>query len=230
MTASRLAIVGYGRMGRAVEELAPERGWSVVARFDGGTPITRDALAGADVAVEFSEPAAAADNVRALAAAGCATVCGTTGWYDRLEEVSAEVRRQGGALLWAPNFALGVALFARLAEVAGRLFGAAGGFDAHLTDVHHSAKRDAPSGTARMLADRVAGGLRRELPITSIRTGHVPGTHELHFDAPFESVRLVHEARDRRVFADGALVAARWLVGRRGVFELNDLLNDQPTA
>lgn len=230
MTASRLAIVGYGKMGRAVEQLAPERGWSVVARLDGSAPITRAALAGAEVAVEFSAPAAAADNLRALAAAGCATVCGTTGWYDRLDEVTAEVNRRGGALLWSPNFALGVALFTRLAAEAGRLFGAAGGFDAHLTDIHHAAKRDAPSGTARMLAEEVGRGLRQAPPITSIRTGHVPGTHELRFDAPFESIRLVHEARDRRVFADGALVAARWLAGRRGVFELHDLFNAESNA
>lgn len=228
MKASRLAIVGYGRMGHAIEQLAPDRGWSVVARFDGGKPITRDALAGAEVALEFTTPDAAAGNVRALVAAGCATVCGTTGWYDRLDDVADDVRRHGGALLWAPNFAIGVALFARLAETAGQLFGAAGAFDVHLMDVHHEAKRDAPSGTARMIAGRVAGGLHREPPITSIRTGHVPGTHELLFDAPFESVRLVHEARDRRVFADGALVAARWLTGRRGVFELNDLFGEPP--
>ena len=151
-------------------------------------------------------------------------VVGTTGWYDQLETISSEVERAGGAMLTAPNFSVGVAVFDRVVAEAARLFARVEGFDAHLVETHHSAKKDAPSGTAGALARAASAALGRTIPVTSIRTGHVPGTHEIVFDAPFEQVRLVHEARDRRVFAEGALVAARWIVGRRGVFTMADVL------
>jgi 4-hydroxy-tetrahydrodipicolinate reductase len=223
-----LALVGMGKMGRALALLAPERGFHVVAELDPARPdyagITRESLRGARVAIEFTTPDAAPANVRACAAAGCPVVVGTTGWYDQLPAVAAEVERAGGALLTAPNFSVGVAVFDRVVAEAARLFGQLEGFDAHLVETHHSAKRDAPSGTAGALARTASAALGRSIPVTSIRTGHVPGTHEVVFDAPFEQVRLVHEARDRRVFAEGALVAARWIVGRRGVFTLADVL------
>jgi 4-hydroxy-tetrahydrodipicolinate reductase len=133
-------------------------------------------------------------------------------------------------MLTAPNFSVGVAVFDRVVAEAARLFGRLEGFDAHLIETHHGAKRDAPSGTAGALAKSASAALGRTIPVTSIRTGHVPGTHEIVFDAPFEQVRLVHEARDRRVFAEGALVAARWLVGRRGVFTLADVLADRAAS
>ena len=223
-----LALVGMGKMGRALALLAPERGFRVVAELDPARPdyagITRESLRGAQVAIEFTAPDAAPANVRACAAAGCPVVVGTTGWYDQLPAIAAEVERAGGAMLTAPNFSVGVAVFDRVVAEAARLFGQLEGFDAHLVETHHSAKRDAPSGTAGALARTASAALGRPIPVTSIRTGHVPGTHEVVFDAPFEQVRLVHEARDRRVFAEGALVAARWLVGRRGVFTLADVL------
>lgn len=230
MSDPRVAIIGHGKMGRAVEQLARERGWPVAAVIDAranpeGRGITREALAGAEVAIEFTEPAAAPANVLAAVAAGCPVVSGTTGWQARLPEVAARVREAGGALFWAPNFSIGVAIFTRLVAEAGRALAGVEGFDAHLVETHHAAKKDAPSGTARLLATRFRETLGRELPVTSVRTGSVPGTHELLLDAPFEQIRLVHEARDRRVFADGALRAARWLVGRRGVFGMDDLLS-----
>jgi 4-hydroxy-tetrahydrodipicolinate reductase len=138
--------------------------------------------------------------------------------------VREEVKRMGAAMLHAPNFSVGVAIFDRLVAEAARLFAAAPGFDAHLTETHHAAKKDAPSGTAAALARTAESVSDKPMPITSVRVGSVPGTHELVFDAPFEQVRLVHEARDRRVFAEGALTAARWLVGRRGVFTMQDVL------
>ena len=223
-----LALVGMGKMGRALATLAPERGFRVVAELDPARPdyagITRDTLRGAQVAIEFTTPEAAPANVRACAAAGCPVVVGTTGWYRQLETISGEIQRANGAMLTAPNFSVGVAVFDRVVSEAARLFGRLEGFDAHLVETHHSAKKDAPSGTAGALAKSASAALGRTIPVTSIRTGHVPGTHEVVFDAPFEQVRLVHEARDRRVFAEGALVAARWLVGRRGVFTLADVL------
>ena len=225
-----LALVGMGKMGRALAALAPERGFEVVAELDPARPdyagITRETLRGAQVAIEFTAPDAAPANARACAAAGCPVVVGTTGWYDQLPTISSEIERAGGAMLTAPNFSVGVAVFDRVVTEAARLFGRLEGFDAHLVETHHSAKKDAPSGTAEGLAKSASAALGRTIPVTSIRTGHVPGTHEVVFDAPFEQVRLVHEARDRRVFAEGALVAARWLVGRRGVFTLADVLAD----
>ena len=231
----RLAIVGMGKMGNAIAELAPSRGWDVVARLDeaemAGT-ITRATLGNADVAVEFTVPSAAPSNIRAIVAAGCPVVAGTTGWYDQLDAIRRDVNSQNGALLTAANFSIGVNIFERVAELAARLLGHAGGFEAHITETHHSAKKDAPSGTARTLANTASAAWGKEIPITSLRVGSFPGTHELVFDAPFETIHLEHIARDRRVFAEGALAAAAWLIGRRGVFTMRDVLatpagNDQ---
>jgi len=224
VTAIPLAIIGLGKMGRAVEALAPERGFAVVARLTKSDAITRQSLDGATVAIEFTEPSSAPANARACIEAGCPVVVGTTGWYAELPAVRDEARRRGGALLTAPNFSLGVAVFSHLVAEAARRFAALPGFDAHLVEIHHAAKKDAPSGTAVVLADVASRARGAPVPITSVRTGSVPGTHELLFDAQFEQVRLVHEARDRRVFAEGALAAARWIIGRQGIFTMEDLV------
>jgi 4-hydroxy-tetrahydrodipicolinate reductase len=229
VTALPIALIGLGRMGSAVEQLAPQRGFAVVARLGRAGPgarvITSDSLRGAAVAIEFTTPSAAAGNARACIAAGCPVVVGTTGWYDDLPSLREEASRLGGALLTAPNFSVGVVLFDRVVAEAARLFAGVPGFDAHLIEIHHAAKTDAPSGTASALAATAGVARGAAVPITSVRTGSVPGTHELIFDAPFEQVRLVHEARDRRVFAEGALLAARWLVGRRGAYTMNDVID-----
>jgi 4-hydroxy-tetrahydrodipicolinate reductase len=218
-------------MGRALEQLAPERGWDVVATIGhaqnaDGRGITRAALNGAEVAIEFTGPDAAAANIRAAVAAGCPIVVGTTAWQKELPAIAALVREQGGAMLTAPNFSLGVNAFEQVVAYAARLLAATGSFDAHLVETHHAAKKDAPSGTAITLRNAASAGWPREIPITSVRTGSVPGIHELIFDAPFETVTLTHVARDRRVFAEGALVAAAWLIGRHGggVFTMRDVL------
>lgn len=225
---TRLAIIGLGKMGRAVEQLAPSQDFEVVARIDplGGDArdVTAETLSGADIAVEFTTPEAAPGNVQACVAAGCPVVVGTTGWDDRRGEIERLVQERGGALLAAPNFSLGVAAFAMIVEAAAAAMRRVPGFDVHLVETHHAQKRDAPSGTALALAGAAAAELGREVPITSVRTGSVPGVHELIFDAQFEQIRLVHVARDRRVFAEGALRAAHWLVGRRGIFSLRDVL------
>jgi 4-hydroxy-tetrahydrodipicolinate reductase len=227
----RIAILGDGKMGRLLAALAPERGCEVVAHLgprQTGGGISRALLGGADVAIEFTVPTAAAGLVRACADAGVPVVSGTTGWDAERAAVEADVRASSGALLWAPNFAIGVHLFGKVvAEAARRFLAADAGFDAHFVEAHHAQKLDAPSGTARALAAAAEAASGRAIPITSVRVGHVPGTHELLFDAPYEQVRLVHEARDRRVFAAGALAAARWLVGRRGIFTLDDFLGEQ---
>ncbi len=227
---TRLAVIGTGKMGRLVAELAPEMGFELVAtlgseRTRGG--VTRESLAGADVAVEFTVPSAAAGIVRDCTALGVPIVSGTTGWDVDRASVEAVVRASDGTLLWAPNFSIGMHLFAKVVAEAARQFAQSGAaFGAHLIETHHAQKLDAPSGTARLLASIAEQAAGRALPITSVRTGDVPGTHEIVFGAPFEQVRLVHEARDRRVFAAGALTAARWLVGKRGVFTLDHCLGE----
>lgn len=221
----RVALIGMGRMGRTLAALADERGLPVVATLGSGQAVDRASLAGADVAIEFTEPGAAVANVRACLAAGCPVVVGTTGWLDALPSLADEVRAAGGRMLWAANFSVGVNAMLAVAAQTARVLREAG-FDGHLIETHHTAKRDAPSGTALAIARAVRDGGGGDVPITSVRVGHVPGTHALVFDAPFEQVTLTHEARDRRVFAEGALVAARWLAAARdpGVYTMQDVL------
>jgi 4-hydroxy-tetrahydrodipicolinate reductase len=211
-----LALIGMGKMGRAVRELAHERGWPVRAeltRADG--PVTAARLAGADVAIEFSTPDAAVANITACVEAGIPVVSGTTGWP--LPDVAALVHRSGGALLHDANFSIGAHIFFAIAEYTMRL---TAGYDAQVIEIHHAAKRDAPSGTARQLIERIGGSV----PVASIRVGHVPGTHTLLMDGLFDQLRVEHVVRDRRVFADGALAAAAWLVGKQGVFTMDDVI------
>lgn len=210
----RIALIGMGRMGRTIDALAPERGCEVVARLaanDLAFGLTETLLAGAHCAIDFSLPSVAVENAIACVQLGCPPVVGTTGWDAERPRLEAAVSQFGCAALWSPNFSVGVQLFLAIAEEAARRVRDVHSFEAHLVETHHSAKRDAPSGTAIAIGERVEAGLGRAVPVTSVRVGSVPGTHEVIFDAPFEQVRLVHEARDRRVFADGALTAARWL-------------------
>ncbi len=223
----RLAIIGMGRMGREVEAAAQERGVEVVARLDIGDVEDREAavatLGEADVAIAFTVPEAAVGDVDLCLEAGVPLVLGTTGWYDHLEAVQAKVADRGGTLLYAPNFSMGVALMKALLERAAELLPQLEGFDVSMSETHHVAKKDAPSGTALLLKDALAGS-GRDVPITSIRVGHVPGRHEVCMDGTYEQVVVSHEARNRRVFADGALTAALWLRGRSGVYTLDDVL------
>lgn len=229
MTTPRLAIVGHGRMGRAVEQLAAEHGWTIAAVIDAqtnvdGAGITARSLGGAQVVVEFTTGAAAPANVRACVRAGCPVVSGTTGWDAQRARVEEDVLAGDGAMLWSPNFSIGVNLFWQVAELAARLAGRTKTFDAHIVETHHAAKRDAPSGTALALQRLATTAFGSDIPVSSVRVGAVPGTHELLLDSAFEHIRVVHEARDRRVFAEGALLAARWLLGRHGVYTMRDFL------
>jgi len=231
MTANplRIAIIGTGLMGDAVGTLAGERGIEVAARLDkdamaGGSDKLRDTLGSVDVALEFTAPSAAVHDIRVCLDVSCPVVVGTTGWYDDLPAVTADVAACEGSLLWAPNFSIGIAMLTQLARRAGRLTSGIEHFDVHMLETHHRQKRDAPSGTALSLERAIASELGRDVPITSVRTGSVPGTHEVTLDGPFERITLTHEARDRRVFADGALTAAEWLPGRVGVFTMDDVI------
>jgi 4-hydroxy-tetrahydrodipicolinate reductase len=225
-----IAIIGDGKMGQAIRQLATEKGWSVAAVLGEresahGGGITAGSLGKADVAVEFTQPDAAVANVVASLRAGVPVVVGTTGWYDSLSEVTRVANETGTGLLWSPNFSLGVNVMIELARYAGTLMRPLEGFDAHIVETHHSRKKDAPSGTAIAIGKAASDALDRPIPTTSVRTGSVPGTHELIFDGAFEQLTLTHLARDRRVFAEGALQAASWLIGKKGVFTMRDVLN-----
>jgi 4-hydroxy-tetrahydrodipicolinate reductase len=229
MSGRRLAVIGDGKMGQAIRQLAIEKGWTVTALVGEresarGKGITVDGLGNAEVAVEFTQPDAAVDNVVASLRAGVPVVVGTTGWYESLPEVTRVAEQTGTGLLWSPNFSLGVNVLIELARYAGKLMHALENFDAHIVETHHTKKKDAPSGTASAIAKAASDPLERPIPTTSIRTGAVPGTHELIFDGTFEQLTLTHTARDRRVFAEGALQAADWLVGKKGVFTMRDVL------
>ena len=229
MSRRTIAIIGDGKMGQAIQQLAVERGWRVVALLGeresaGGGGISSTTLGDADVAVEFTQPDAAVANITASLRAGVPVVVGTTGWYDALPEVTRVAKEVGTGLLWSPNFSLGVNVLIELARYAGTLMRPLEGFDAHIVETHHSRKKDAPSGTAIAIGKAASDTLDRPIPTTSVRTGSVPGTHELIFDGAFEQLALTHLARDRRVFAEGALKAADWLIGKCGVFTMRDVL------
>lgn len=230
MSARKVAIIGDGKMGKALAQMAKERGWIVTTvlgekQNSDGSGVTRDSLKGADVAIEFTEPGSAVRNIRACVAAGCPVVVGTTGWYDSLDSVGAEVVKASGAMLWSANFSIGIQIFLDLARRAGALVADLDGWDAQIVETHHSAKKDAPSGTAIVIEQAAKQGLGRTVPITSIRTGSVPGTHELILDSQSEQLSITHTVRDRAVFAAGALTAADWLVGKHGVFTMRDFLS-----
>ena len=228
-SAVRVALIGMGRMGHAIDALAADRACTIVARIGSAAMsagLTRDALNGAQVAIEFTQPDVAVDNAVACLRAGCPVVIGTTGWASRSAELERAVESTNVAALWSPNFSIGVQLFLSIAEDAARRLRQLTAFETHVVETHHSAKKDAPSGTGIAIADRLAAGLGHAVPISSVRVGSVPGTHEIIIDAPFEQIRLTHEARDRRVFADGALTAARWLAGvsEPGLYTMQHML------
>jgi 4-hydroxy-tetrahydrodipicolinate reductase len=227
-----LAIVGCGKMGRMCEALAPEYGFEVRARFGGaenaeGTGLTREALSGVDAAVEFSEPRAAVGNIRALAAAGVCAAVGTTGWTEELAAAREAVMRGGTGLVWAANFSVGVNLFLQIAACAAGLFAKQREYEAWGWEMHHSAKKDAPSGTLKKLAEEMrARGYDRRIDLSSSRAGAVPGTHEIGFDSLGDTITLRHTARSREGFARGALQAARWIAGKKGFFEFREILSE----
>lgn len=240
----KIAIVGYGKMGREIERAAQAKKIEVGAIFDlannaQGSGLTPAALAGIDVCIDFSTPDAAPGNIAAAARAGKNIVVGTTGWQAKLGEVSAIVRERKTALLHAANFSLGMNVFMRLAGEAARLFDAHEMYDAAISEIHHRGKADSPSGTALALGKVLLARLHRkkellagspagaigpgQLQIVSSRIGAVAGTHVVTFDSEADAVELVHTAKNRSGFALGALVAAGWLQGKQGIFTMEDL-------
>lgn len=221
----RIAIVGYGRMGHAVEAAARARGHEVAATLDLADPIAPDRLGDADVAIEFTAPAAAPGNITRLIEAGVPVVCGTSGWQAELPRISELVTSRGGAFLHATNFSVGVQLFLKTAADLARHLAGHPAYDGFIVEEHHARKLDAPSGTALSLRQAATGAdAARPYPITSVRAGAIPGIHRLAYDGPYETITLEHVARSREGFAAGAVAAAEWLPGRRGVFTFEGML------
>lgn len=226
----KIAIVGNGRMGKTVAALSSRRGHSIHTIVDssdnaGGRALTRERLAGVDVAIEFTRPEATVSNLERLIELGIPTVTGTTGWSGELPRITALVDARRGALLHAANFSAGVHLFLRAARELARSFRDRPEFIASIREEHHTGKLDAPSGTALLLQHRLGDSdAARSFPIASVRAGTAPGTHTLTYEGPHETVSLRHAARDREAFAEGALMAAEWLPGKIGVFTFEDLL------
>jgi 4-hydroxy-tetrahydrodipicolinate reductase len=224
----RLLLVGYGKMGRIVEKLAPDYGFEVVGRLDDtnniggvGIPSAPDA----DVAVDFSVPSAVAENLPKLAERRMNVVIGTTGWHEREASMRQVASDAGIGVVAASNFSLGVALFQNLTEHAAKLFAPYPEFGAWIHEIHHSAKKDAPSGTAITLQRTMeSAGYAHRIDMASSRAGSVPGVHTIGFDGPYETITMTHSNRDRAAFAQGALQAARWVHGKKGWFGVKDVL------
>jgi 4-hydroxy-tetrahydrodipicolinate reductase len=224
-----LAIVGYGKMGHLVEQLAPQYGFAVKAKFNSANihELSAASLNSANVAIEFSTPDAAPANLAALASQGVNTICGTTGWQTELREVRAAVEAANTALVYGPNFSVGVNLFLQAVATAAKSFAKHPEYEAWGWEIHHSAKKDAPSGTLNALAQEIrCSGFTRALTLSSNRAGAHPGTHEIGFDSAADTITLRHTARNREGFARGALRAAQWLSGKKGVFEFRNILGE----
>jgi 4-hydroxy-tetrahydrodipicolinate reductase len=226
----RLAIIGYGKMGRLIEQFAPEYGFEVALKLDefnnnAFEGVTAANFRGIDVAVDFSIPAAVAENVERIAALGVNMVIGTTGWLDQADRIKAAVARHGIGLVWSPNYSIGVNAFFRLVSEAARLLATEPSYGAWAWEVHHSTKKDAPSGTLlKLVEDMKKSGYVREISVSSNRAGAHPGTHEIGFDSAADTIVLRHTARSREGFARGALKAAQWLPGKKGFHEFSEIL------
>jgi 4-hydroxy-tetrahydrodipicolinate reductase len=217
----KILIVGYGKMGRLVDQLAAEQQIEVAGRVDEDG----QGWAPADVAIDFTTAEALGANFPKYVERGMPVVIGTTGWSTREAELRAQASRAGLGIVAAANFSIGVNLFEMMVAHGARLMQAHPQYGAWIHEAHHAAKRDAPSGTALVLRDAMtAAGYDRPIDMSSTRAGMIPGIHTIGFDGPSDTIQLTHTARDRRGFASGALLAARWIQGRSGWFSMADVL------
>jgi len=250
-----IALIGYGKMGKMIEQVALSQKHVITAIVDpvaadnsNGIKIAKsieDAnFDGVDCAIEFTQPDMAVKNLIALALRKVPVVTGTTGWFDKLDEVKKEVEKSNSALFWASNFSIGVNMFYRIAWYAASLVNNFSEYDVGGFEIHHNKKIDSPSGTAKTLAEGTLAKLDRknkivweamdrkpeanELHFPSLRMGSVPGTHSLYFDSPADTIEITHTARSREGFASGAVRAAQWLTAdkRKGVFTIDDMMSD----
>ena len=226
----KIALVGYGKMGKLLEQLAPQYGGEVTLRLDefnnvDGAGMTPEAFANIDVAIEFTMPEVAVANLERLAALGVPAVCGTTGWYKELDRVSDIVKQNNTAMVYGANFSIGVNVFQRVVAEAAALLKDEAAYEAWAWEIHHSAKKDAPSGTLLKLVEAMReAGYSRKVDESASRAGAHPGTHEIGFDSAADTITLRHTARSREGFARGALKAAQWIVGKKGVYEFREVL------
>ncbi|MEA4982983.1 MAG: 4-hydroxy-tetrahydrodipicolinate reductase [Paludibacter sp.] len=235
----KIALIGYGKMGKTIERIAKERGHEIVSVIDvdNTDDFESAAFKSADVAIEFTMPAVAQENVRRAFVAGVPVVCGTTGWIENLQKLKNEVQEKGNTLFWSSNFSLGVNVFMAVNKYLARLMNRFPEYDVEMTEVHHTQKLDAPSGTAITLAEGILENLERktswsketssvpeEIAIKSIREGQVPGTHTIVYDCDVDTITITHEAKNREGLALGAVVAAEFTAGKKGFLGMNDLL------
>jgi len=225
----KISLIGYGAMGKIVERLAVERGHEIACVMDESCSALSagefaDKVRGADVAIDFSVAEAVGRNAEACVAAGVSLVEGTTGWLDRRPEIESIVREGDGAFVFGANFSIGVNLFYRIADFAAELFSKFPEYEAFIEEQHHSRKKDAPSGTALKLKEIVARHIDKEFSVASTRAGNIPGTHTVGFDGSADQITLTHTARNREGFALGAIVAAEWIVGKKGFYEFAEVM------
>jgi 4-hydroxy-tetrahydrodipicolinate reductase len=234
-----IALLGYGKMGKTIDRLATEEGHKIVLKIDKDniSDLTPENLSRADVAIEFSQPDAAFDNICACLESGVPVVSGTTAWLDRLEEAKALVEKHEGALFYASNYSVGVNIFFALNRHLAKLMNGHNEYSVDMVEVHHTQKLDAPSGTAITLAEGLVDELKgksgwaegreakpEEIPIVSEREGTVPGTHIVNYRSAVDTITIRHEAHSREGFARGAILAAEWIVGKQGFYGMSDLL------
>jgi 4-hydroxy-tetrahydrodipicolinate reductase len=228
----RIALLGYGKMGRLIEEIALREGWEVDPKLDigdniDGAGITPASMEGVDVAIEFSQPESVLSNIEAAARAGVSIVVGTTGWSDQRSKVEQLVKDSGIGLIYGANFSLGMNLFFEIVDHAARIVGMMPQYDAFMSEEHHRAKKDAPSGTALNLLDLMRPHLTNpNLDIACIRAGSIPGTHVIGFDSAADTILLEHRARSRQGFAEGAILAARWIAGKKGMHDFRQVFRE----
>ena len=236
----KAAIIGYGKMGREIERILIERGHEVVLKIDvdNAHELTAENLAKADVALEFTTPSTAEANIRRCLECGGAVVSGTTGWTDHLPEMERLCRERGGALFYASNFCLGVNLMFRLNRRLAEMMNPFGNYEVTISETHHIHKKDSPSGTAITLAEGIIEGLERKsgwvntpttedgalIAVESLREGEVPGIHTVVYESEDDRLEISHTIKNRRTLAMGAVVAAEFLCGKQGVYNMNDLL------
>jgi len=228
----KMAILGYGKMGRMVEEIALREGWEIGPKLDindnaGGAGITKVSMSGVDAAVEFSQPSAVVANIEAAARSGVSLVVGTTGWSDQEDRIEKIVRESGIGLVYGANFSVGMNLFFEIVSRAAELIGKVPQYDPFLSEEHHRAKKDAPSGTALNLLELMRPHLSNPEPsVACVRAGAIPGTHVIGFDSPADTILLEHRARNRQGFAEGAVMAARWIIGKKGMYDFRQVFRE----
>lgn len=223
----KIALIGYGKMGRIIETLATEKGDEIVARIDEtNSEDLIEQLKLAEVAIDFSNAEAVGKNVEACIESNIPLVEGTTGWNAEKDEIKNLIETKNGAFVFGANFSVGVNLFYRIADFASELFAKFDDYEAFIEEQHHSKKLDAPSGTALKLKEIVENNIKKDFSVSATRAGRIPGTHRVGFDGTADQILLEHFARSREGFASGAILAAHWIVGKKGFYEFTDVMDE----